>query len=89
MSVKVSVIVPTHNRPHYLGRTIDSLLAQTYHPTEIVVVDDNEPGSSARADTQALMAKYADCDNVMFRTKNHSAAVLQEMQASKNRPVIM
>lgn len=66
MSVKVSVIVPTHNRPHYLGRTIDSLLAQTYHPIEIVVVDDNEPGSSARADTQALMAKYADCDNVIY-----------------------
>ena len=41
VSIKVSVIVPTHNRPHFLGRTIDSLLAQTYRNTEIVVVDDN------------------------------------------------
>ncbi len=66
MSVKVSVIVPTHNRPHFLARTIDSLLAQTYRHTEIVVVDDNNPDSPARADTQALMEKYADCDNVVY-----------------------
>jgi len=66
VSVKVSVIVPTHNRPHFLGRTIDSLLAQTYCNTEVVVVDDNNPDSPARADTQALMEKYADCENVIY-----------------------
>ncbi len=66
MSVKVSVIVPTHNRPHFLGRTIDSLLAQTYHDTEIVVVDDNSPDSPARADTQALMKKYENNDNIIY-----------------------
>lgn len=66
MSVKVSVIVPTHNRPHFLGRTIDSLLAQTYHDTEIVVVDDNSPDSPARADTQALMENYKQYDNVIY-----------------------
>ncbi len=66
MSVKVSVIVPTHNRPHFLGRTIDSLLAQTYRDTEIVVVDDNAPDSPARADTQALMRNYEQHDNVIY-----------------------
>lgn len=66
MSVKVSVIVPTHNRPHFLGRTIDSLLAQTYCNTEIVVVDDNAPDSPARADTQALMKSYEQYDNVVY-----------------------
>ena len=66
MSIKVSVIVPTHNRPHFLGRTIDSLLAQTYRHTEVVVVDDNSPDSPARADTQALMKKYENNDNVIY-----------------------
>lgn len=66
MSVRVSVIVPTHNRPHFLGRTIDSLLAQTHRNTEIVVVDDNAPDSPARADTQALMKKYEQYDNVVY-----------------------
>lgn len=66
MSIKVSVIVPTHNRPHFLGRTIDSLLAQTYRDTEIVVVDDNAPDSPSRADTQALMKEYEKYDNVIY-----------------------
>jgi len=66
VSIKVSVIVPTHNRPHFLGRTIDSLLAQTYRDTEIVVVDDNAPDSPSRADTQALMKEYEKYDNVIY-----------------------
>lgn len=66
MSIKVSVIVPTHNRPHFLGRTISSLLAQTYPNVEIVVVDDNSPGSPARGDTQALMEKYASHTNIIY-----------------------
>ncbi len=72
MSIKVSVIVPTHNRPHFLGRTIDSLLAQTYRHTEIVVVDDNSPDSSARADTQTLMKKYENYDNVIYIQNKNS-----------------
>ena len=66
MPIKVSVVVPTHNRPHFLGRTIDSLLAQTYPDTEIVVVDDNAPDSPARADTEALMKKYQNHENVVY-----------------------
>ena len=66
LPIKVSVIVPTHNRPHFLGRTIDSLLAQTYRDTEIIVVDDNAPDSPARADTQALMKEYEKYDNIIY-----------------------
>ena len=66
MSIKVSVIVPTHNRPHFLGRTISSLLAQTYPNVEIVVVDDNVSGSPSRADTEALMQKYASHSNIVY-----------------------
>lgn len=37
---KVSVIVPTCNRPHLIRRTIDSILKQTFQDFEIIVVDD-------------------------------------------------
>jgi glycosyltransferase involved in cell wall biosynthesis len=36
----VSVIVPVHNRPRLLIDAVESALAQTYRPIEILVVDD-------------------------------------------------
>lgn len=36
----ISVIVPVHNGQDYLKNCIDSILAQTYRPLEIIVVND-------------------------------------------------
>ncbi|OQY97646.1 MAG: hypothetical protein B6D35_14535 [Candidatus Brocadia sp. UTAMX2] len=36
----VSVIVPTYNSARFLPESVGSILAQTYHPYEIIVVDD-------------------------------------------------
>lgn len=37
---KVSVIIPTHNRPELIGRAIQSVLNQSYQDFEIIVIDD-------------------------------------------------
>ena len=52
---KISVIIPTYNRAHYINEAIDSALAQTYQNVEIVVVDD---GSTD--ETRAVLKGYED-----------------------------
>lgn len=36
----MSVIIPTYNRPEFVSRAIESVLAQTYPAIEIIVIDD-------------------------------------------------
>ena len=38
--MKISVVIPTYNRKHTLPRALDSVLAQSYQPFEIIVIDD-------------------------------------------------
>ena len=53
MQPKVSIIIPTYNRAHYLPEALDSALSQTYPNTEIIVVND---GSTD--DTEAVLVPY-------------------------------
>jgi len=53
----VTAVVPAYNMELFLGRAIESVLAQTYRPLEVIVVDD---GSTD--DTRAIAERYAARD---------------------------
>jgi glycosyltransferase involved in cell wall biosynthesis len=50
---EVSVIVPVRDGERYIGEAIDSILAQTAPPSEVLVVDDG-----SRDGTAAIVSRY-------------------------------
>lgn len=57
MTLLVSIIIPTFNRSHLIGETLDSVLAQTYTNWECIVVDDGSTDA-----TELLLKKYCKKD---------------------------
>lgn len=51
----VSVVIPTYNRRRHLVEAIESVLAQTYQPLELIVVDDGSTDG-----TQEALSGYGD-----------------------------
>lgn len=45
---KISVIIPVYNVEKYLFRCVDSIIGQTYHNIEIILVDDGSTDSSPK-----------------------------------------
>ncbi len=65
----VSVIIPVYNAEPFLTQAIESVLAQTYRPLEVIVVDDGSTDGSA-----AVAASFGDSIR-RVRQPNQGAAV--------------
>lgn len=55
MSAKVSILIPTYNRPVFFEKALQSVLNQTFKNLEIVVCDD-----SSNNDTENLIKVYME-----------------------------
>jgi glycosyltransferase involved in cell wall biosynthesis len=69
MSCTIAVIIPTFNRARYLREAIQSVLAQSRRPEELIVVDDG-----CTDDTAAVCAEFAEVRYVYQQNAGLSAA---------------
>lgn len=56
---RVSIVVPTHNRPHTLARALESVLRQDFRDLELIVVDDASADDRPRRVVEAIAANDA------------------------------
>ncbi|MBR3167082.1 MAG: glycosyltransferase family 2 protein [Erysipelotrichaceae bacterium] len=63
----VSVILPIYNVEKYLARCLDSVVSQTYHNLEIILVDDGSTDGSG-----SIAERYAETDKriTVYHKKN-------------------
>ncbi|MGC4057816.1 MAG: glycosyltransferase family 2 protein, partial [Chitinophagaceae bacterium] len=63
----VSIVIPFYNEEQFLLRSVNSALAQSYTPVEIILVNDGSEDGSA-----AIAARIAgEYDNVLFIDAPH------------------
>jgi glycosyltransferase involved in cell wall biosynthesis len=80
----ISVIIPVFNRATTISRALDSLLAQTYRPLEIIVIDDGSSDGSGEV-VRAWWARHA-CDGItleLYSTTNRGASAARNFGISK------
>jgi GT2 family glycosyltransferase len=65
----VSTIIPVYNRPEMLRQAVGSVLAQTYRPIEIIVVDDGSTDETPRV-AEVLAAEHPE--EIRFLRKENS-----------------
>ncbi len=89
--VDVSVIIPTYKRSDDIARAVDSVLNQTIHSFEVIVVDDNGLNTDDGNKTAAVMGRYIKDPKVIYIrheiNKNGSAARNTGIRAAKGRYV--
>ena len=68
-SALISCIVPVFNGERYLKEALDSILAQTYRPLEIIVSDDGSTDGTA-----SVVAGYGECVKYLWQANAGEAA---------------
>ncbi len=68
MQIQVSVVVPAYNRQKTIRRCINSIIAQTVSPMEIIVVDDGSTDGTVK------VLESMDCECLKIIKQNHKGA---------------
>lgn len=79
----VSVVITTHNYAHYVFEAVESALAQTAKPAEVIVIDDGSTDN-----TLEVLAKYRQCKVIAQENRGVAAARTVGIEAATQPYII-
>lgn len=68
----VSIIIPTYKSNGGIIRSVESVINQTYRNIEVIVVDDNDPKSEFRAQTEEYMTRFLSDPRIIYLKHNQN-----------------
>lgn len=68
MKPAISVVIPSYNHARYIERAVYSVLHQTFHKIELIVIDDG-----SRDDSLSRLARIKDSRLKVFSQENQGA----------------
>jgi len=83
LDAPVSVIIPVYQGERYLGEAVESALAQTRAPAEVIVVDDGSTDGSA-----AVARSFGDRIRLLSQPNRGTAAARNHGLERASQPVI-
>lgn len=77
MNDLVSIIMPSYNTAKYIGESIESVLSQTYHNWELIIIDD-----CSNDNTDEVIAKYLRDERIRYyKNEVNSGAAISRNRA--------
>lgn len=68
---KLSIIIPTYKGKESLPIALQSIAEQTYKNIEVIVSDDNGPGSIDQIETQKIINRFINKLNIIYIINEH------------------
>jgi len=81
--MKISVVIPTHNREQLLKIAVESAVNQSYKPFEVIVIDD-VPSMRTEAYVNS-MTSNSDCGKMIYLTNLEGGAQIRSRNIASKR----
>ncbi|NOZ25942.1 MAG: glycosyltransferase [Nitrospirae bacterium] len=83
--MKISVIISTYNRPHYLRKVIDGYMNQTFRDFEIVIADDGSTEETALLLTELAAGSDIPLLHVWHPDEGFRLAMIRNRAVARSR----
>ena len=75
----ITVVIPTYNRAFFLGKTVESVLNQTFRNFEVIVVDDGSTDN-----TRELVQEFISCPNFRYIYQPNKGRSIARNEGARN-----